>query len=129
MPADGIPRFRLRVIPDDAVLVVRGDELDPTMLATDAGRFFRRFGAWGRYGVSAFLAADDNEVDVLCETRLEGFPEIVIFTRTDLEAAGVEVVPTFRHPHVTLAHVELESLVHGLLTCEHRVLRNPHHEE
>jgi hypothetical protein len=129
MPANGIPRFRLGVIPDDAVLVVRGDDLDPDILRSDASRFLRRFGSWGKYGVSAFLAADEREVDVLCETRLGAFAEVVVFTRTHLEGSGVEVVATFRRPHVTLAQVDLDALVNGLLTCEHRVLMNPHHHK
>ncbi|HWD51245.1 MAG TPA: hypothetical protein VG412_02505 [Acidimicrobiales bacterium] len=117
------------MIPDNAVLVVRGEDLDPEILRADASRFLRRFGGWGKYGISAFLAADESEVDVLCETRLEAFTEVVVFTRSDLEGSGVEVVATFRRPHVTLAHVELNALVNGILTCEHRVLRNPHHHK
>jgi hypothetical protein len=58
-------------IPDEAALVVRGDELDPDVLTADAERFHRRFKTWSRYGVSAFLATDDAEVDALCETRLK----------------------------------------------------------
>ena len=54
---------------------MRGDELDPLLLAEDAGRFRARFGG---------------------------------FERRDLEAAGVEVVPTFRTPHVTLCHRDLD---------------------
>jgi hypothetical protein len=48
--------------------------------------------------VSAFLANDAAEVDVLCETRLERFATLVVFHREDLIASGVEVVPTFRPP-------------------------------
>lgn len=126
MPSESAPRIRLVAIPDDAVLVVRGDELDPRILRADATRFRRRFEEWGRYGVSGFLAADDDEVDVLCETRLERFADIVVFRRADLIAEGIEVVPTFRRPHVTLAHADLDSLVNGLRSCEHRELSNPH---
>jgi hypothetical protein len=121
------PRIRLVAIPDDSVLVVRGDELDSAILRAAAERFHRRFPDWDRYGVSGFLAIDDVEVDVLCETRLERFPTILVFRRRDLEAAGVEVVPTFRRPHVTLAHADLDGLVNALQSCEHRELENPHH--
>lgn len=126
MPAENLPRIRLVAIPDDAVLVVRGDELDPRILRVDATRFRRRFAEWGRYGVSGFLAGDDDEVDVLCETRLERFADIVVFRRLDLIAIGIDVVPTFRRPHVTLAHADLDSLVSGLRSCEHRELTNPY---
>lgn len=64
------PRVRLTAVPEAAVLVVRGDALDPAVLRADALRFVRRYPGWGRYGVSAFLASDAAEVDVLCETRL-----------------------------------------------------------
>jgi hypothetical protein len=67
----GMPRFRLEAIRTEAVLVVRGENLNAEILRADASRFLRRFHAWGRYGVSAFLATDDGEVDALCETRLE----------------------------------------------------------
>ena len=38
------------------------------------------------------------------------------------------VVPTFRTPHVTIAHDELEELVRRLLGCGHVDLVNPYHE-
>ena len=53
MAPEPVPRIRLAAIPDDAVLVVRGDELDPDVLRLDAERFRRRFEQWGRFGVSA----------------------------------------------------------------------------
>ncbi len=127
---DGVrlPRVRLAAVPEDALLVVRGDELLAEILERDARRFRRRFNEWGRYGVSGFLAVDDREVDALCETRLVLFATVVVFGRTDLTAKGIEVVPTFRRPHVTLAHVELDALVSGVQSCEHRQLENPYFE-
>ena len=124
--ADAIPRIRRTPIPEDASLVVRGDELDEQILRADATRFRRRFARWNRFGISALLARDQREIDALCETRLERFPVVVVFRRQDLEALGVDVVPTFRTPHVTLAHHDLESLVRALMTCEHGAIRNPH---
>jgi hypothetical protein len=63
------------------------------------------------FGVSALVATDDVEVLALCESRLERFPLVVVYRRPDLEAAGLAVVPTFRTPHTTLAHQDLEALV------------------
>jgi hypothetical protein len=60
-------------------------------------RFKRRYPRWGRYGLSA------------------------------LQAVGIEVVPTFRRPHATLAHADLDILVNGLRSCEHRILNNRYH--
>jgi hypothetical protein len=51
-----------------------------------------------------------------------------VFTRSALEARGIDVVPTFRTPHVTLAHDELATLVQAMTSCEHRVVVNPYHE-
>jgi hypothetical protein len=126
--AERIPRVRRLPIPNDALLVVRGDDLDAEILRADARRFRRRFDAWDRFGVSALVATDEAEVLALCESRLERFPLVVVYRRPDLEVAGLEVVPTFRTPHVTLAHQDIEALVTVLLTCEHRVLDNPHFE-
>ncbi len=109
------------------MFVVRGDELDPVVLAEDASRFRERFAEWGRYGISAFLAASDDEIDVLCQVRLVRFETIVVFRRDALERARVEVVPTFRTPHVTLCHLDLEALVRGLLSCGCDIRRNPYH--
>jgi hypothetical protein len=69
--ARDVPRIRRTPLPDNALLVVRGDELDQRILRADATRFRRRFAAWNRYGVSALIARDDIEVASFCETRLE----------------------------------------------------------
>ncbi len=45
------------------------------------------------------------------------WPTAVAFRRSALEAAGVEVVPTFRTPHVTLAATMLAELVDRLVNC------------
>jgi hypothetical protein len=124
--AERVPRVRRTPILVAALLVVRGDGLDAEILRADASRFRRRFNAWHRFGISAFLAADDVEVTALCESRLERFSTVVVYRRLDLETAGLEVVPTFRTPHVTIAHQDLEALATVLLTCEHRVFENPH---
>jgi hypothetical protein len=63
--SDRRPRIRATGLPDTAVLVVRGDELDPELLAADATNFFDRFVDFGRYGISAFFASQTAEVDVL----------------------------------------------------------------
>ena len=41
-------------------------------------------------------------------------------------AARIEVVPTSRTPHVTLAHAELDELLRRLSGCEHEILENSH---
>jgi hypothetical protein len=91
-------------------------------------RFHRRYTAWGKYGVSAFAAHDEAEIDAICETKLERFEEVVVIERSELERSGIEIVPTFRRPHVTLAHGDLDALVEGLQSCEHRRISNRHHQ-
>lgn len=125
--AERTPRVRLTAIPDDGDFVVRGDELDPELLIDDASRFHERFSDWGRFGISAFYAASDEEIDAICQTRLVRFPVVVVFRRADLEQAGVQVVPTFRTPHVTLCHEQLDEFVWRLLHCERGVRSNPYH--
>lgn len=122
-----VPRIRRGPIPAAAVLVVRGGVLAGDALRRDGIRFHRRFPDWGRYGVSAYLAADQAEVDALCDARLSAFPTIVVFHRGELEAMGVELVATFRAPHVTLAEADLDRLVETLLSCAHVERHNPYH--
>lgn len=114
-------------MPEDADLVVRGDGLEADRLRRDAQRFHRRYSTWGRYGISAFYATNDAEVDALCETRLVQFPTVVVFQRAELEANGIDVVATFRTPHVTLTADDLDELVHRLLACGHAARPNPYH--
>ena len=114
-------------MPDAPLLVVRGGVLEPDLTRADAIRFLRRYPRWGRYGISAYFATDDEEIAVLCETRLERFETVAVFLLSALSAVGIEVVPTFRRPHVTLAHADLDVLVTGLCSCEYRILDNRYH--
>ena len=109
--------------------VVRGDVLDPGILRADAMRFFRRYPGWRRYGVSAYAAMDNLEVDAICEAKLERFAAVAVIARDEIERRGILVVPTFRGPHVTLAHEDLETLIDRLATCEHRSVPNRHHRQ
>ena len=85
------------------MLVVRGDDLNPQTARTQAVAFRRRFPDWNRWGLSAFYARSDAEVDDLASDQLERFPVLVVFEMSALVEAGFEVVPTFRTPHVTIA--------------------------
>lgn len=105
-----------------------GDELDPILLAEDASRFQERFSQWGRFGISAFHASSDDEIDAVCQTRLIRFPTVVIFRRKDLELEGIEIVPTFRTPHVTLCHDRLTDLIDRLIRCRHTTLANKYNQ-
>jgi hypothetical protein len=102
-PSDPEPRVRRAPIPDDAVVVVRGDDLDPDTAKGQAEAFRRRFPAWHRWGLSAFYARSDAEIDDLASDQLERFAVLVVLPIGRLLDAGFEVLPTFRTPHVTIA--------------------------
>jgi len=128
MPTDSTPRVRRTPLPPDAVLVVRGDVLDPDLLRTDARRFSRRFPGWDRTGVSAYYARNEPEIDAVCQDKLSNFETVVVFAGADLKRAGIDIVGTFRTPHVTLAGPDLETLVVALTSCPHESRLNPYHE-
>lgn len=123
------PRFRGAPIPDDAVLVVRGDDLEPENSRLQAEAFRRRFPDWGRFGLSAYYARDLEEVDDLASDQLERFPRVAVIPVAALEADGFEVVPTFRTPHVTIAFLgDPSERLAALGRLVFRILENPYHE-
>lgn len=121
--------MRRAPLPDDAVLVVRGDNLDPVTSRHQAEAFRRRFSDWGRWGLSAFYARNDAEVDDLGADQLERFPLLGCYRVVDLQAVGFEVWPTFRTPHVTIAFTgDLDERLAALVRAAHEVRTNPYHE-
>ncbi len=128
MTTDGIPRVRRAPLPPDAVLVVRGDVLDPDLLRADARRFSRRYADWDRTGVSAYYARNEPEIDALCQDKLSNYETVVVFARANLHRFGIDIVGTFRTPHVTLAGPDLETLVAALIRCPHESRPNPYYE-
>lgn len=128
-PEPRIPRLRRRPIPAGArVVVVRGDDDDPSTVREQAEAFRRRYLYWGRFGLSAYYAEDDDAVDDLAADLLERFPILRIYDPAALSASGIEVVPTFRAPHVTLAFIELDAGLQALETVPHERRENPYHE-
>lgn len=122
------PRIRRAAVPTEADVVVRGDDLDPTLVRRQAEAFRRRFPDWGRYGLSAFYAADEPEIDDLGAAQLERFPVLLVLRVADLRAAGLEVVPTFRTPHVTIAFTaELDEGIAVLEALRVDRRANPYH--
>jgi hypothetical protein len=72
-------------IPDDASLVVRGDDLDPETARAQAEAFRERFPDWERYGLSAYFARDDAEIDDLAADQFEWFPSLAIMNHAELD--------------------------------------------
>lgn len=118
------PRIRRQAVPDDAHLVVRGDE-DPEVQERMARAFLRRYPSWGRYGLSGYHAKGDEDVDLLCRVELIRFPFVVVLSRAQLEEA-VEIVPTGHRPHVTLASADLAALSARVAAATDR-RANPYH--
>lgn len=126
--AEDLPRIRRAAIPDDAVIVVRGQPADAEEARVLAIDFRDRFPAWRRWGVSAFYARGEIEVDDLASTRLRRFRLVRVYLVADLVEAGFEVVPTFRTPHVTLAwRDELDEGLERLDSADHIERMNPYH--
>lgn len=124
-----IPRVRRAPLPDDALIVVRGDDLDPTTSRHQASTFRRRFPDWGRWGLSAFYARSDAEIDDLAADQLERFPLLGCYRVAELRAAGFEIWPTFRTPHVTIAFGgDLDERLAALVHAAHDVRANRYHE-
>lgn len=118
------PRIRRQPVPDDASLIIRGDE-DQGVQERMARVFLRRYPSWGRYGPSGYYATGDKDVDLLCRVELVRFPFVVVLLRARLEQA-LDVVPTGHRPHVTLASSDLDALLASVAaTIDRRP--NPYH--
>ena len=121
------PRIRRSGVPDDALIVLRGDDLRPATARHQAEVFRRRYPDWGRWGLSAFYARNELEVDDLAADQLERFPMIDLYEASDLRAAAFEIVPTFRTPHLTLAFSgDLDEGIGRLRRAVHQARPNPY---
>jgi hypothetical protein len=108
-----------------ATVIVRGDLLDPEMLAESAER---NFAVYGFYGISVFAETSGVAWVELAETRFKGAAWIVLFTAGDLAAAGLELWDTGMAPHYDVVHEDRNELVARMLFTTHRAVPNPHVE-
>jgi hypothetical protein len=88
-------RVRTEGVADDAVVIVRGGDLDIDLIRRDGAAAHTRF---GEYGISVFGAADEAALDELARDRLAQFATLVLMTAGAIRRAGLELRPTFRHP-------------------------------
>lgn len=116
-------RTRTESLADDALIVVRGGDLDPASIRRDATNAHRRF---GEYGISVFAAADDDALDALARDRLLRFEILILMTAGAIRAVGLELRPTFRRPHYTIVLPDLDQSIDRLSACENVRWRNPH---
>ncbi len=126
--ADNGPRIRRAALPGDAIVVVRGEDLGLDAPRTQAERFRRRYPGWGRWGLSAYYAQSDGDIDDLASGQLVRFELLGIYRVSALRAAGYEVIPTFRTPHVTIAFTgDLDEGLERLRLAVHDERPNPYH--
>ncbi|MHB8670768.1 MAG: hypothetical protein ACYDAD_09455 [Acidimicrobiales bacterium] len=117
-------RVRSEDLADDALIVVRGGDLDPAVLRADAVAAHARF---GEYGVSVFAVADEPALDELARHRLAQFDVLVLMTAGAIREAGLELRPTFRRPHYTILIPDLDRDIERLVACENVRRANPHY--
>jgi len=110
-------------LPSAAVLI-RGDLLDPDVLAESARRNFE---VYGFYGISVFAESTDVPWTELAATRFAAAEWLVLFTAGGLTSSGLDLWDTGMAPHFDLVHAELRELVSRMLATSHRVIQNPHH--
>jgi len=118
-------RARRERLTDDALVVVRGNELSVALIRRDALRAYRRF---GEYGVSVLGAPDDDALDALAAGVLVRFEVLTLMTVGIIRAAELEVRPTFRRPHYSVMLPDLDADVARLARCENVPWRNPHYQ-
>lgn len=126
--SERVPRIRRTPLADDALIVVRGDDLVEGAAGPQAIEFRRRYPDWHRWGLSGFHARNETDIRLLAEDRLERFPMLRLYSMATLTTAKFEVVPTFRTPHVTIAFEgDLEDGLRRLWNADHETRSNPYH--
>ncbi|MGH9228636.1 MAG: hypothetical protein ACRD07_07865 [Acidimicrobiales bacterium] len=111
----------------DEVVVIRGGELDPELVRSDA---LRHHSIYGTYGISVFAARDATIDELAQQSPLVRFEVLTLVEVGVLRAAGFRLEPTGRNPrHFTVAFDDLDKGVDALGRCDHLVWQNPYHED
>ena len=119
-------RVRTEGLADDALVIVRGGDLDIDLIRSDALAAHARF---GEYGISVFGAADEAALDALARDRLAQFEILVLMTAGAIRRAGLELRPTFRRTHYTIILADLDRDIPRLMSCEKVQRPNRYHRQ
>jgi hypothetical protein len=114
------------VLEDGSVTLVRGGELDPDVLRSDALRYH---GIYGAYGLSVFAVSEATLDEMAQQVPLIRFEQLTLLKVSEIVTAGLRLEPTGRNPrHYTVGFDRLEEGVRRLAGCQHRTVANPYHD-
>jgi hypothetical protein len=103
-------RLRDDYPPNDALVVIRGGEMNSDYVLRTATRSFEEFGIWT---VSVFVA-ESGTVEAVCRSvrALSRYGKVRLSSVGRVRAQGFALIPTLHHPHfdVVLADVEPSTL-------------------
>ncbi|NOX29367.1 MAG: hypothetical protein GXP35_04870 [Actinobacteria bacterium] len=113
-------------IDDDSELVLRGGDLDPTLIRSDAQRMYDIYGS---YGISVFALRGATLAELARQPPLVRFAVLSLITARTISAAGLRLEATGRNRrHFTLILGDLELGIKALAACGYRSVQNPYHE-
>lgn len=124
-----VPKKRHRrgdPLPAEAAVVVRGDLLDPATLRQSAEENHE---IYGFFGISVFAEVGGATWVEISGTKLARAEWVVLFTVELLVEAGLELWDTGQAPHFDIVHEDIDELIGRILGTEHRVVRNPSHDQ
>lgn len=114
------------IIEADETLLVRGGELDPALLRSDALRYHS---VYGSYGISVFAVRGATLEEMAQQAPLVRFARLTLMKVGEVRGAGLRLEPTGRNPrHYTLSFDDLDQGVAALAGCGHQVVPNPYHD-
>jgi len=129
------PQLRAEATPSATVILLRGGPDTFALLRSHARRTRRRYCLDGTplLGVSVFAALDPDgpaSRDGLLAGRLVTYPVVHAATVSAVEAAGFELLPTFRRPHFTIRlHYDTQDEAARLLDALGPPEENPYNRE
>jgi len=121
------PKLRNDPLPQSGYLVLRGLGIREATVRNLAAEFLARFPGLHAYGLSGYYAVTTQDIDALCGDKMQRWERVAIFRIEDLRASGLGLHPTFRTPHITITHPDLDQLIDLLDHTDHKVVPNPYH--